>query len=141
MNDITALRVVGNGPHLPAHEVNRQAPCIGTSGGWSTTPSGGISIIFTIQECKIIAVFLLGRINGQWLTVSNEMNETIYGSEFDLLYEFSDQDRYRLSGTFLSPTSASIQLVIFKGFRFTIDQPSPLDEDLIINAIATRGKE
>lgn len=82
----------------------------------------------------------MGTVNGQWLIVSEEINEPINGSEFNFLHSFSDQDRYSLNGTFTSPTSAAIQLVIFKGFRFTTDQPSPLNEDLIIDAIANLGE-
>jgi len=78
----------------------------------------------------------MGYINGEFVTVSNEANEPINGSQFNLLYSFTDQDRYNMSGTFTSPTSASIQLVIFKGFRFTTGQPSTLKEDLTINATA-----
>jgi hypothetical protein len=83
-----------------------------------------------------VAVFIMGNIKGEFVTVSNEANEPISGSEFNFLYSFSDQDRYNLSGTFTSPTSASIKLVIFKGFRFTTGQPSPLKDDLTINATA-----
>lgn len=130
-----------NSPVPPSTETpippTANSACIGSSGNWSTPPNGELSIMFTIQDCKITAVFIMGLINGQWVTVSNEANEPINGSEFNLLHNFSDQDRYNLSGTFSSPTSASIQLVIFKGFRFTADQPSPLNEDFIINATAT----
>ena len=111
--------------------------CTAASGDWSTTASGStLSIMFTIQDCRITAVFILGSLNGQWITVSNEADQPITGPQFDLLYSFSDQDRYHLSGTFTSPTTADIQMVIFKGFRFTTGQPSPLNEDLIINATA-----
>lgn len=115
--------------------------CIGSSGTWSTPPDGELSIIFTIEDCKITSVFILGLINGQWVTVSNEANESISGSEFNLLHNFSDQDRYNLSGTFSSPTSAFVQLMIFKGFRFTTDQPSPLNGDLTFITTATLEKK
>jgi len=114
--------------------------CIGSSGSWSTPPNGELSIIFTIQDCKITTVFIMGLINGQWLTMSDEVNEPIHSSEFNFLRNLSDQDRYSLNGTFSSPTSVSIQLVLFKGLRFTTDQPSPLNEDLIINTTATLGQ-
>jgi len=111
--------------------------CVGTAGSWGTPPDvNTLSIMFTIQDCRIIAVFIMGYINGEFVTVSNEANEPINGSQFNLLYSFTDQDRYNMSGTFTSPTSASIQLVIFKGFRFTTGQPSTLKEDLTINATA-----
>jgi hypothetical protein len=111
--------------------------CVAKDGSWST-PVGGnaLSITFAIRDCRITAVFILGTIKGHWVTVSNNANEPINGSQFDFLYNFSDQDRYNLSGTFTTPTSATIQLVIFKGFMFTIGQPSPLSEDLIIHSTA-----
>lgn len=141
MNDITKLRIIGNGPALPALEARTPSGCMASSGTWSAQSGGTLSIIFTIQDCKITTVFIMGLIKEQWVTVSNEANGPIVGSEFNLLQEFSDQDRYALSGSFSSPRSASIQLVIFKGFRFTTDQPSPLDEDLIINAAAILEKK
>jgi hypothetical protein len=112
--------------------------CIVKDGSWSAMTNGNtISIIFTVTECKISAVFFQGTINGQWLIFSNsEATEPVNGSQFDFLHSFTDQDRYRLSGTFTSPITASIQMVIFKGFRLSADQPSPFIDDMIINGIA-----
>jgi hypothetical protein len=115
--------------------------CIGSSGTWSTPPDGELSIIFTIEDCKITTVFILGLINGQSVTVTNEASEPINGNTFDLLQSFSETDRYNLSGTFTSPTSAFIRLVIFKGFRFTTDQPSPLSGDMTLTTTATLEKK
>jgi hypothetical protein len=111
--------------------------CTGSSGDWSS-PAGGDtpSIIFTIKDCKITVVMIIGIINGEWVTVSNEASQPITGSEFNFPYSFNDQNRYNLSGTFTSSTSASIKLVFFKGFRFTTDGPG-LQDDLFFNATAT----
>lgn len=111
--------------------------CTGAAGKWGTQPNANtLSIMFTIQDCRITVVYIIGYLNGQFVTVSNETNQPINGTQFNLPYKFTDEDRYNLSGTFTSPTSASVKLVIFKGFRFTAGQPSPLMDDLIINAIA-----
>jgi hypothetical protein len=72
MNDITMLRIIGNGPALPALEARTPSGCIASSGSWSTHSSGALSIIFTIQDCKITLVMIIGLIDGQWITVSNE---------------------------------------------------------------------
>lgn len=80
----------------------------------------------------------MGTIDGEWVTVSNSADEPISGSQFDFQYSFDPQDRYDLSGTFNSATSASVKLVIFSGFRFT--ETNVLQEDKTFQGVATRGE-
>lgn len=112
--------------------------CTAASGDWAT-PAGGQtpSIIFTIKDCTLTVVMVMGLVNGGWVTVSNNASQPISGSSLDYPYSFTDQDRYELSGNFTSPTSAEIKLVFFKGFHFTTGGPA-LAEDLTFNATATR---
>lgn len=112
--------------------------CTVEDGSWGAMVNGNtISIIFTVADCKITAVFFQGTIEGQWLIFSNsDASHPVNGSQFDFQYSFTDQDQYHLSGTFTSPGTASIQMVIFKGFRITLDQPSPFTEDLVIEGTA-----
>jgi len=113
--------------------------CDVKDGSWSAMTNGNtISIIFTVTDCRITTVMFMGTINGQWLVFSDgELAEPINGSQFDFQHGITDQERYRLSGTFTSPMTADIQMVIYKGFRITADQPSPFTEDMIINGTAT----
>jgi len=110
--------------------------CTASSGSWSSQASGSApSIIFTIKDCTLTVVMVMGMVNGGWVTVSNEASQPITGSDFNYPYSFTDQDRYTLSGTFTSPTSATIKMVFLKGFHFTTDGPA-LADDLIFNATA-----
>jgi hypothetical protein len=112
--------------------------CTAEAGDWAT-PAGGETpaIIFTINDCTLTVVMVMGQINSGWVTVSNNASQPIHGASFDYPYSFSEQDRYELSGTFTSAASAEIRLVFFKGFHFTTDGPA-LAEDLIFTATATR---
>lgn len=116
----------------------QNSSCVVNDASWSSMANNNtVSIIFTIADCKITVILLQGMINGQWLIFSDATDEPINGSEFNFQRTLSDQEKYSLSGTFTSSSTADIEMVIYKGFRFVVDQPSPLTEDLIINGIAS----
>lgn len=78
---------------------------------------------------------VIGIINGEWITVSTNLTEPITGSEYNFDYSFTDTDRFNFSGTFESPTSAAVQLIFYKGFRFS--DTNTAGEDVIIKLTAT----
>jgi hypothetical protein len=137
--ELTAAAPVSTSIPTNTSSPTQNPGCDVKDGSWMAMTNGNtISITFTVTDCKITFVMFTGTINGQWLIFSNsEPSYPINGSQFDFQHSYSDQDRYRLSGTFTSPMTVDIQMVIYKGFRITADQPSPFTDDMIINGTAT----
>ena len=64
-------------------------------------------------------MMMLGSFNGQWLILSHYLDEAITGPEFDFVFNFDDQNKYQLSGTFTSEKTADMKLLFFGPFKYS----------------------
>ncbi len=95
------------------------AACGVQNGAWSAWAGTELNLIITIADCKFTVMMMLGIVNGEWITVSHYLDETITGPDFSFVYAYDSQFNYQLSGEFTSSNTADMHLVFFAPFRFS----------------------
>lgn len=116
-------------PEIPMIPVLSPTPMSGTpgipaacgvqSGVWSAWAGTELNLIITIEDCKFTMMMMLGIINGEWITISHYLDETIPGPDFSFNHNLDSQFHYQLSGRFTSAKTADMQLIFFAPFRFS----------------------
>lgn len=105
------------------------------SGAWSARTGNELTLTITIDDCKFTVMLMIGIINGEWVFVSHELDETITGPDFSYVYSFDSQNTYQLSGRFTSAKTADMRVVFLAPFRFS--DTLMITEDLQYDLTAT----